>query len=150
VTVPGLFDQPDVVQAAMSQKIKLELQQVGATLASTAELAVYRDPSSFYDHLVHKLTAYVLADHLVSDTYETRVRVPFEVPASWWQHFKRDHLPTIAKRWPVKTRTIATWRDVTVTFDRYATYPEATIALPELGRHRYVEMVSHSLGEVRS
>jgi hypothetical protein len=143
-----LLDQPDVVQAAMAQKIRLELQQVGATLASTAELAVYRDPSSFYDQLTHRLTAYVLADHLVSDTYTTTVEVPVEEPTSWFQLFKREHLPTIARRWPVKTRTVVHRREVTVAFDRYATYPEASIAIPELGRHRYVEMVNHSLGEV--
>lgn len=52
------------------------------------------------DHLVVELSSYVLGlegKHLPHQTTQ------IFVPASWWQHFKRDCFPAWARnRWPVK------------------------------------------------
>lgn len=128
----SIFGDVPQVQLA-TERIQLDLQRVGATLAQSARYEVERREFP-YDELVHRLTSYVLSDRLVSDTYSK----DYFVPASWWQHFKRDHLPTIARRWPVKTER----RTVTVQFDRYATYPHARIAIPDLGRSYIFERVT--------
>jgi len=81
------------------------------------------------ERLVAQLRSYVLAEHLVSETQDCT----WTFPSSWWQHFKRDswlgrHRPQwMRKRWPVRMTTTAK----TITFDRYRTYPDARIALPE-------------------
>jgi hypothetical protein len=120
----------------------MNLQKVGATIRSTARLEVVR-MDSLYAELAHRLEAYVLAEKLVGDTYKTTVEktvafdLPVERPASWWQHFKLQHLPTISKRWPVRyhrdTIHVEKWLTLPVemTFERYATYPMADIAVPD-------------------
>ena len=115
------------------RKITLALQEVGAVVRQSARYDV--TPDGLTDQLVHQLTAYVLSDHLVGDTYTFTTTAP----SSWWQHFKRDHLPTVSKWRPVK-HTTTTHK---VTLDRYATYPEAQVNLPELGRPRYVEVTTY-------
>jgi hypothetical protein len=86
------------------------------------------------DHIAGRMTAqmssYVLAEKLVSETQECA----FSFPASWWQHFKIDcrlwRWVTTARlrhRWPVRmTRTTKS-----ITFQRYRTYPDASLPLPE-------------------
>jgi hypothetical protein len=140
VTLSSIFgDAP--VQALATQRITLELQRVGATIRSSANLETFMT-EGLYRELVYRLEAYVLAEKLVGDTYETTVDklvnfdVPVRRPASWFQHFKQDHLPTIARRWPVRyvEELVLVERRVTVpvkmTFERYATYPQADIAVP--------------------
>lgn len=140
----GFTAQPDELRLATEQ-IQLELQEVGATVRSTATLEVFEDPGQFLvgmgRALVHRLKAYVLTQHLVGDTFETTVmrqvpvEVPYEVPASWWQHFKLQHLPTVSRWRPVRYRketasaTAVALVPVKVKFDRYAAYPDANIAI---------------------
>lgn len=95
---------------------------VFATLAlSVAELHMA-------DRLRYELRAYVLEDHLVN----ARQQASMTFPSSWWQHWKQDHQAAwygrwLVRRWPVKSATYVT----TVVFDRYATYPAATINPPD-------------------
>jgi hypothetical protein len=80
------------------------------------------------DQLIFRLRSAVLADKLVSE----RQAVTLDIPASWWQHFKRDswlgrHRPQwMRRRWPVRFTTMRQ----EVLFERYRTYPDASIALP--------------------
>lgn len=86
------------------------------------------------DRALHEMTAQLLAGVILSGSQE----FIFEVPASWWEHWKQDHADTwyghwIARRWPPR---IITHRNV-LDFTQYATYPGANLpAVPpgEYGR----------------
>lgn len=90
--------------------------------------------------LIARLSAEVLADKLVGDTIATTYSV--RQPATWFDWLKQDVWYTdldndrimrwVERKWPVKYKTVT--YHVSVKFDRYALYPEARIALPELGR----------------
>lgn len=71
------------------------------------------------EHLIVAVRAYVLQEHLADDEYSTTL----DVPANAWQMFKRDHLPWLAKRRPVK---FATHTAVT-RIERTRIYPDAQI-----------------------
>ncbi len=91
-----------------------------------AKLDVIADPLT--DHLIFSLKSLVLAEKLVQE----QQTVTLDIPASWWQHFKRDswlgrHRPQwMRKRWPVRFTTMRQ----TVRFERYRNYPDASIPLP--------------------
>jgi hypothetical protein len=71
---------------------------------------------------LYRFATEILADKLVDDTY--KANYPYKVPKTWWQMFKRDHLPTwFKKKFPVQYEH-KTGR-VKVRFKRYATYPKA-------------------------
>jgi hypothetical protein len=82
----------------------------------------------------------VLTEQLAADTQ----RVTFEVPASWWQHWRA----TRRRRWrwqqrrllkhPIQYATV----DRTVTVTRSRMYPEADVARPPLGGPVYFDEVS--------
>lgn len=76
-------------------------------------------------NLAFQLSGYMLADHLATD--ETVVFKDF--PASWWQHTKAIHFPTIS-RW-LRRPARFTRQTATVTVDSFATFPEATIPYPD-------------------
>ncbi len=85
------------------------------------------------DRMISRLEMDVLTRKLVDKTYETVET--YKLPTSWWQHLKRDYFPEWFKRkWPVK-ETEHTVK-LKVEFERYATYPEADIEMP----NRFGEM----------
>lgn len=96
-----------------------------------------------------RLSAAILADRLWSGSHEEHVAEP----ATWWQMWKRDHPPR-PHRWAVArllARPYARWwrrhpvrqstRTLVVRLDQYATYPQARVAAPALGRPVYVDVV---------
>lgn len=100
------------------------------------------------EHTAHELwaglSAYVLSDHLIGDTKQVKLPASLAVqfPATPWQHFKQSYClrwwmrPWVRYLNPVRTETHKA-RGVacgSVTFDRYATYPESTIQIADLGR----------------
>jgi hypothetical protein len=112
---------PQVVRRVLEMQRVTAASRVPAFIAHTARLDVER---AMLDELVYRLSAFVLADKFVDDVYTVTVNVP----ASWWQHFKRDCLPQWWRnRWPVKEEQIRR----RVEFMRYNTYPNASFALPE-------------------
>lgn len=90
-----------------------------------------RDTASFEcmkevytDMIMTRLTAFVLTEQLVDE----RQLVDMAVPATWWQHFKRDNMPRwFTSRCPVRYEIFT--KDVT--FNVKATYPSSNYALPE-------------------
>lgn len=149
----SVFGDTPHIQLA-TQHVVMNLQKVGATIRTTARLEIVR-MDDLYAELAHRLEAYVLAEKLVGDTYETTVSklVSFDhtekVPASWWQHFKwtyhdRWWLRWFVNRWQVRLSDVEYMLDkrvtipVAMTFERYATYPQADLAIPH---HRLGEPV---------
>lgn len=117
-------DEFGQLRQVILQKVKVgSRQKLPAYVAATADLDVYLEPLA--QMLIASLRAYVLAEHLVNQEHE----VSLEVPASWWDHFKRDsrlwaRLPgRLRDRRPVRYTRMKR----TVTFNRYHAYPEASI-----------------------
>ena len=107
----------------LSQERKvLTLVRAAAFGRTPKELATYRvveDPLA--DDLVHRLETVVLAEHVHDQQF---VSEPVRVPATWWQHWKRDHAPRWAqRRWPVRYQTFT----LTVDLTRWIKYPWADI-----------------------
>ena len=122
--------------------------RVGATMRESAKIHVMED--FITRQLVVALEAEVLAEKLVGGT-ATASR---SEPKTWLDYLKRDVWYTdlahdrimrwIAKRWPIQYRKVI----LTATFDRYALFPEANIALPELGKPVIFEKWSEPRWEV--
>lgn len=107
--------------------------QAGTTVADTACLSVHEDDIA--GQLVYKLTAEVLAERLETGRFERTVRVP----ATWWEHLKRDHAPAwFTRRFPVRYTPLT----LAVDLSRWATYPHATVPLPGLGPPVVVDNLS--------
>lgn len=120
-------------------------------------------PESEVEAMLVEVESYVLRERLVGDTKRVRKVVPVETPmrfpASPWQFFKQRHqtswwLGWLVRRRPVRTRLHSVTRSVTfeaeVTFERYATYPEATVYYPpdRLGKPVLVERFTTGVSEV--
>src|ERR1700744_2788908 len=122
----------------------IDLKKVGvqhlmpAFVAQTAKYEVH----AVAETLAYELTAYVLSQHVA----DLRQEVTIDIPASWWQHFKRDRAPKwFVRRYPVKT---ATMRKVFY-LDRFRTYPDANYALPQetFGKSVMFETIDQSTWE---
>jgi hypothetical protein len=113
---------------------RLKVAAQGTLPPSVAQsVNVHAAVDRFTQGLVFQLSAYVLAQHLDSHTVTRDRTVTFDVPATWFQHWKqhaalRDPLARwLVRRWPVRTRTLTERVELTATWDRYAAFPEATI-----------------------
>lgn len=94
------------------------------------------------DRRRYALEAYVLTDKLADDVYTNTKR--YSTPKTWWDMFKMTYeftwwLGWLVEKFPVKYE----YHDfsVGVEVERYAHYPEADIALPNLGRPVFYEEV---------
>jgi hypothetical protein len=93
-----------------------------------AQMSVTDDYAMSYlrDQLCAKLRAYVLGYKLPGHTVTRRVTTHWQMPASWWQHFKADHANSLWFAWFVRWRPVrmvtrcshayfrATWKDMAV------------------------------------
>jgi hypothetical protein len=108
-----------------------------------------------FGHCLFQLKTKILCDDLPPETFTSRDRVTYEIPASTWQMWKKRHAHRwyarrLVARWPVRYAPDPDGRgtDAVCTFDleRYRTYPRARVALPEqFGRPVYV----HAIRNVR-
>lgn len=72
-----------------------------------------------------------LANKLVGDEYTCT----FYAPATWWQMFKQEAAPAWFRRWyPIRVKP----HRRTVKFTRYATYPQANMAIPQQDKFRII------------
>jgi hypothetical protein len=93
----------------------------------------------FFGQYVFQIQTKILADDLPPVQLTKRTRVPYEVPASTWQMWKKHHARRwyarkLVARWPVRYGPDPDGRgaDAVCTFDleRYRTYPQARVELP--------------------
>lgn len=116
-------------------------KHIGAFTMHSLELSRFQNDLA--DELIYALTAEVLAEKLppASETSTTIVR--FDVPATWFQHLKqslygwrRKSFRTrglrfwLERRFPVRYETLTRRVTLTVSLERYRTYPKANIVLP--------------------
>lgn len=124
--------------------------RVGSTVRDSLSYTntIYAD---MIDEEVHRLEARILSEHLADDVYEESIS--YGLPSSTWQMFKLVHAAAwwmrwFVERWPVKkdlkTHTVA------VQVGRYVNYPEAHVAVRDLGHpYIYEEMRRLAPWEVR-
>lgn len=121
----------------MLQRLKVATQQtISPSVAQSMKLDTWRD--ELLDALVYQLRAYVLAQHLDKHTEQRTEVVEFEVPDGWRQQWKQDHhdaagwvIRWLARRRPVRTRTLSRRVTLSATWDQYAAFPEATIIVDD-------------------
>lgn len=118
----NLEDPVKSVQRVLEmERVASQVMLPGAFMQDCAKVGAF--PEYTMDRLIVCLTSFVLTEQLVNEIQEVKL----SVPSSWWQHFKRDHMPTWFKyRWPIKLTTMS----CQVQFRAKGTYPEANIALP--------------------
>lgn len=106
----------------------LESRRVGFTLRQSL---TYETDVDIPGELAHRLSAYVLSDHIAADTYTRTV----QWPATTWQMFKSTHEESWWLSWLVRRRPVQmVTKRVEVTVNRFLTYPEASLAVRDLGR----------------
>jgi hypothetical protein len=111
----------------------LEQRKVGATVRQSMEVQVHED--ELRNQLEHRLSAYVLADHIADDVFTGTTTS--EWPETTWQMFKSRHesswwLGWLVRRRPVRMHTER--QTVEIQVSRYLNYPEATLRIESLGR----------------
>jgi hypothetical protein len=101
---------------------------IPAALLQTAKFDLVKHES---EAMVISMSAYVLAERLARETQQ----VAFDVPASWWQHWKRDCAPAwLRRRWPVRTTRLSR----TMKFETFRAYPDAQVPHAEVLRDGYI------------
>ena len=130
-----------------SKQTTLDFDKVGASLPVGLHFAQYDvDHDRERQLLHHRLTAYVLTEHLANDTQTATM----DVPADWWQHTKeawvtwagghrltRRAAEWVKHHWPVRCET----KTLTVTWKRAATRPESRLPVNRLGPVIYQEQM---------
>ena len=125
-------------ESSMVLTFKRYTQQflVNEELMLDLDVSVQREVFGQY---LFQLRARILADDLPPEKLTKRTRVPYEVPASTWQMWKKRHAHRwygrrFVARWPVRYEPDPDGRgaDAVCTFDleRYRTYPQARVQLP--------------------
>ncbi|WAZ20210.1 hypothetical protein STRCI_001311 [Streptomyces cinnabarinus] len=109
-----------------------------------------------FGQYLFQLRTKLLADDLPPHMLTQRTRVPFEVPASTWQMWKKRHAcrwyaRRMVARWPVRYEPDPDGRyaDAVCSFDleRFRTYPQARVQLP---RDQFgMAVLAHGIRNVR-
>lgn len=107
--------------------------EVSASVASSLEVVIDHQ----IDRTVYALTAQVLGQRVDRQTANGTATAYFEYPATWWQHWKRDHQRAwyarwLVRRWPVRFAQTQRLATVSVDIERYRTFPD--IEVPTAGR----------------
>lgn len=122
--------------------IALTFKRYAMDFAADQELFLDLDVSvqqQFFGQYLFRFRTQILADDLPSEQLTQRTRVPYEVPASTWEMWKKRHAHRwyarrLVARWPVRYEPDPDGRgtDALCKFDleRYRTYPQAQVQLP--------------------
>lgn len=136
-----------------AERLTLEWLEYGVQMGiprsvlETATLHTRQD--EFCDHLLAQLRVAVLSDELASESFPLHFErdfaieetTGFSMPATWWDHWKRDHRK-IAKRLRLKPvrwvksfvkrpKFVTIAINETATIERKFAYPDRRLALPE-------------------
>jgi hypothetical protein len=142
--MPGpmiLPDGPELMRRVLNRQRIGTYRVVSRYVLENAELELVENEVG---NLVFQLISEVLTEHITGDSKTVRL----DVPASWWQNFKETYkdfwgFRLFVKRYPPKMETL----ENTVTFDRYARYPNADVPvqpLAGLGRPIFVESINQT------
>ena len=131
--------------AAIKRKV-LQRERVGA-YRMISRYVLDNAEYELIDHLAHGLMVQLVSEVLTERIAPEKHVVSFEVPKTWWQHFKHDHRDRFGFRWLIKRWPIVYdhWRK-TVEFDAKKLYPNADIPrqVTPLGRPIMFETIGES------
>ncbi|SHI66585.1 hypothetical protein [Streptomyces sp. 3214.6] len=123
-------------------RLVLTFKQYAQQFLASEELFLDLDvrvQRELFGQYLFQLRTKILADDLPPVQLTRRTRVPYEVPASTWQTWKKRHARRwyarrLVARWPVRYEQDPDGRgaDAVCTFDleRYRIYPQARVELP--------------------
>lgn len=112
------------IEKVLTRQVQLDLIELGSVfMADQARVTIRPDDNLFGKYLKVAIRSLVPQQKLAKDSYTES----YEVPASWWEHWKQDHAPEWLKaRWPVQYLR----KKLTIRVERSLLYPEAKFALP--------------------
>lgn len=116
----GVTDYPIIPVSV--ETLTLHWAQLGAQYAlpfAVLNNAKFDVHQTIAEHLVVSVRTFVLEERLADEEYTATL----EVPANAWQMFKRDHLPWLAKRRPVRFTT----HTAVTRVERTRIFPEAQV-----------------------
>lgn len=149
----GTEEKPNVVERAGERDSPVETRRkvlrqlrVGETFRSSMSCEIDEEVELEYGRRVHSLEAFVLAEKLAADRYSEFVE--FRTPKTTWQMFKHMHATSRWFVWFVRRRPVEfkkTHIELMVEVKRYVSYPEADVAIHNLGRPVIWEHVTTDL-----
>jgi len=118
-------DEARVVRVALDKTALRFDGRVAGHCLRDLEASIGRDRA--HDEMLCIITTTMLEEVLEPGT-EDSVVVDFYAPATWWEHFKREHFPPwLLRRYPV--RLLRYTREVSVKVT--AAYPRAELLVPD-------------------
>ncbi len=76
------------------------------------------------DSIIVSLTARVMVEKLDEHTKTLKFNFTFDIPCSWWDDFKARRMPAwYTRRYPVQYKSVTRYRSRSVSFKKYAKYP---------------------------
>ena len=115
--------------------VRLELEKLRVYRQMTVDMPIFTRSLSVetFVHpnmkdMVIRMSGFVMAEEI--DNRTKIVEFSVSVPSSWWQHFKQDNFPSwLVRMFPVKFKEIRKTKKVQ--FRRLATYPKASLVIPD-------------------
>lgn len=91
------------------------------------------------EQMAHEVSTYVLAERLPPEHVVDEKRLEVRYPDGWWEMFRHTYGDRWWMRWHVARRPVRWHAEVRharlkVDLRRFWTFPQASIAIPELGR----------------
>ena len=121
----------DSMESVTFEKLKFAAQTILPGKAMVESLRIDQMWDSHLKQMLVGLSTTVLAHNFEDHKRTVTIPMTFQHPATWWDMLKRDHFPEwLLQRFPVRSVEETKTGKRTVTFKKYATYPEADIALP--------------------
>ncbi|MFJ4365100.1 hypothetical protein ACIP4S_13210 [Streptomyces chartreusis] len=144
------------IESSITLTFKRYVQQFLVNEDLLLDLNVAVMQHEIFGQYVFQLRTKILTDELPPHMLTERTRVPFEVPASTWQMWKKRHARRwyarrLVARWPVRYEQDPDGRhgDAVCTFnlERFRTYPRARVQLP---RDQFgMEVLAHGIRNIR-
>ena len=133
-------DGPEITRRVLNRECISTYRVISRYVIANANFRVVEDEAA---GMVVQLVSEVLTEKITGESKTVRL----DIPASWWESFKQTFsdswwLRRFVKRYPVKMTTL----ENTVTFERYARYPNADVPeqVTPLGRPIYFEDITQT------
>lgn len=123
-----------------THQVMLNIKRYAVTRGVSEAVAASMDLTSWMEprlgQMVVQLSMKVLGRELPPDVSRISRTVSVEVPATWWQQWKSEHRGSrlwgwLARRSPIRTRTLSQQVTLTARWERTLTLPHADVAIAD-------------------